>query len=647
MLTNGLIETEPLELEDIFISLESLPEPFDGGVNQNGANSISIPDNPVLQVPDGFTVNVFADNVFPENGNPRWLGLTPTGDVLVTSLNSFNDPNTKILLLRDTDGDGTADFSQVFADAENGLNKPFGMVFTEDFFYVGNTDSIVRYSYNIGDTEINGTGEKIADLPGGGNHFTRNLAISPDDQLFVSIGSGGNVTIEELPRASVQVMNLDGSNQQTFAFGLRNPVGLDFHPITGQLFTTVNERDGLGDDLVPDYFTGLEQDEFYGWPYVYLSPDFPDPLITIENPNFVPETQTPDFVAETQTPDVLFQAHSVPLGLQFYDGDTFPEEYQNGAFVAFRGGFNRQEPTGSKIVFVPFDDNGNATGVYQDFLTGFLDVSAEPETTWANPVGLQVLPDGSLLFTDQGNNRIYRIQFPENETREGTNDNDNLQSGEGDDQLFGRRGRDRLTGNGGDDTLIGGVGRDTLNGGRGDDTLNGGRGSDRLFGKSGNDLLIGRPGNDILLGGEGNDTLEGGIGRDRLNGGAANDLLTGGGSIDRFIFNTNQEFQTEDVGIDTITDFSQTQGDIILLDLRTFTAINSQSGTGFSINSEFATVTNDQEAETSDAVIVYNSENGNLFYNPNGSQAGFGNGGQFATLTNIPELEGEDFFLRG
>ncbi|NES90505.1 sorbosone dehydrogenase family protein [Okeania sp. SIO2B9] len=181
MLTNGLIETEPLELEDIFISLESLPEPPASRIFGNGAATISIPDNPVLQVPDGFTVNVFADNVFPESGNPRWLGVTPTGDVLVTSL--FND---RILLLRDTDEDGVADFSQVFADAENGLNAPFGMVFTEDFFYVGNTDSIVRYPYNIGETEINGTGEKIADLPPFGNHFTRNLAISPDNQLFVS-----------------------------------------------------------------------------------------------------------------------------------------------------------------------------------------------------------------------------------------------------------------------------------------------------------------------------------------------------------------------------------------------------------------------------------------------------------------------------
>ncbi|NET40958.1 PQQ-dependent sugar dehydrogenase [Okeania sp. SIO2B3] len=386
---SSFLETQTLLSENIRISLDSLPIPFATDSASNPANIIPVPDNPVLQVPDGFTVNVFAENL----ESPRWLEVTPTGDVLVTET-----PLNQIRLLRDTDGDGTVDFSQVFADAENGLNQPFGMAFTEDYFYVGNTDSVVRYPYNIGDLEINGTGEKIADLPTGG-HWTRNLAISPDNQLFVSIGSLSNVSVEPLPRASVQVMNLDGSNQQTFAFGLRNPVGLDFHPITNQLFTTVNERDGLGDDLVPDYLTGLESGEFYGWPYAYFSPNLEDPRRAGENPNLV---------AETQTPDVLFQAHSAPLGLQFYDGETFPEEYQNGAFVAFRGSWNRQEPTGYKLVFVPFDENGNSTGEYRDFLTGFLDISEE--TTWGRPTGLEVLPDGSLLFTEEINNRIYRIQ---------------------------------------------------------------------------------------------------------------------------------------------------------------------------------------------------------------------------------------------
>ncbi|NES05178.1 MAG: hypothetical protein F6K22_21555 [Okeania sp. SIO2F4] len=387
---SSFIETEPLSSENIRISLDLLPQPFASDSASNPADIIPVPDNPTFQVPDGFTVNVFAENL----ERPRWLTVTPTGDVLVTET-----PLNQIHLLRDTDGDGTADFSQIFASETNGLNQPFGMAFTEDFFYVGNTDSIVRYPYNIGDIQINGTGEKIADLPTGG-HWTRNLAISENDRLFVSIGSLSNVSVEPLPRASVQVMNLDGSDRQTFASGLRNPVGLDFHPITGQLYTTVNERDGLGDNLVPDYLTGLETGEFYGWPYAYLSPNLEDPRRVGENPNLV---------AKTETPDVLFQSHSAPLGLQFYDEETFPEEYQNGAFVAFRGSWNRQEPTGYKLVFVPFDESGNPTGEYQDFLTGFLDISEE--TTWGRPTGLQVLPDGSLLFTEEVNNRIYRIQY--------------------------------------------------------------------------------------------------------------------------------------------------------------------------------------------------------------------------------------------
>ncbi|NEN89364.1 MAG: hypothetical protein F6K48_10855 [Okeania sp. SIO3H1] len=223
---------------------------------------------------------------------------------------------------------------------------------------------------------------------------------------------------------------------------------------------------------------------------------------------------------------------------------------------------------------------------------------------------------------------------------------DQIISGDsGENTLKGGGGDDIIRGNSGDDNLNGGLGEDTVVGGIGSDIVNGGYGNDRLFGSSGDDILLGRLGSDVLLGGSGNDTLEGGQGRDRLNGGPGNDVLTGGGSIDRFIFATNEPFQTQDVGIDEITDFS-VQQDIIILDLTTFTAISSQSGTGFSIAGEFATVTNDQDAATSDAVIVYNSSNGNLFYNPNGSNPGFGSGSQFATLTNTPSLEVEDFLLR-
>jgi len=198
---------------------------------------------------------------------------------------------------------------------------------------------------------------------------------------------------------------LDGSQKQTFASGLRNPVGLDFHPVTKELYTSVNERDGIGDDLVPDYLTRIRQGEFYGWPYAYLTPNNLDPRQKTSD-----KSKRPDLAARTRTPDVLFQAHSAALGLQFYDGQTFPQKYRNGAFVTFRGSWNRDRGTGYKIVFVPFDTKGQPQGYYEDFLTGFLLDPAVP-TTWGRPVGLLVLPDGSLLVTEEANNRIYRIQY--------------------------------------------------------------------------------------------------------------------------------------------------------------------------------------------------------------------------------------------
>jgi glucose/arabinose dehydrogenase len=349
-------------------------------------------------VPKGFTVNVFAEGL----NEPRWLALTPSGDVLVTET-----PDNRIRLLRDTNGDGAADVNQTFAEAANGLNIPFGMAFADGFFFLGNSAEVRRYPYSEGQQQLTGTGEKIADLPGGGynQHWTRNVVASPDgQQLYVSVGSRSNADREPLPRASVQVMNLDGSNQQTFAYGLRNPVGLDFHPETGELYTTVNERDGLGDDLVPDYFTRIQQGDFYGWPYAYFSPDKLDPRQTSGG-----QSVNPELAAQTKAPDVLFQAHSAALGVQFYDGNTFPERYRNGAFVAFRGSWNRSAGTGYKIVFVPFE-NGRPTGEYEDFVTGFLTDPSVP-TTWGRPVGVLVLPDGSLLFTEEPNGRIYRVQY--------------------------------------------------------------------------------------------------------------------------------------------------------------------------------------------------------------------------------------------
>ncbi|MFZ4443267.1 MAG: PQQ-dependent sugar dehydrogenase [Planktothrix agardhii] len=395
--TQNNIIIKPLSPQPIRINLEDLPPPFHSESASKPPQVIPIPNNPVLNVPPGFKVNIFAENL----DNPRWLALTPDGDVLVTETKQ-----NRIRLLKDTNKDGVADQITTFADSKNGLNIPFGMAFSPGYFFLGNTDEVRRYSYN-NQQQLTGTGEKIAELPGGGynQHWTRNVVVSPDNQkLYVSIGSKTNVSQENPPRASIQVMNLDGSNQQTFAYGLRNPVGLDFHPETKELYTTVNERDGLGDDLVPDYFTRIRSGEFYGWPYSYFTPNNLDPR-HVQNGQSV----RPDLVKKTLKPDVLFQAHSAALGLQFYDGNTFPEPYKKGAFVAFRGSWNRNSGTGYKLVFIPFNQ-GRPQGYYEEFLTGFLVNPAIPET-WGRPVGLLVLPDGSLIFTEESNGRIYRVQY--------------------------------------------------------------------------------------------------------------------------------------------------------------------------------------------------------------------------------------------
>ncbi len=399
MAASQLVKVEPFSPQPIKVSLESLPQPFSTNSASKSPQVVGVPVNAVLKVPAGFTVNVFADNL----NKPRWLGLTPTGDVLVTET-----PDNQIRLLRDTNGDGVADVRGVFAARENNLDLPLGMAFAGGYFFVGNTGEVLRFPYQAGEDKITGKGEIIADLPGRGynQHWTRNVVVSPDGKrLYVSVGSETNVEEELPPRAAVSMMNLDGGGNQVFASGLRNPVGLDFHPQTRELYTTVNERDGLGDDLVPDYFTRIQQGEFYGWPYAYLSPKNLDPRRMLDG-----KSERPDLVAKTKTPDVLFQAHSAALGLQFYDGKTFPEKYKNGAFVAFRGSWNRNTGTGYKIVFVPFNNQGRPLGFYEDFLTGFL-VDPQGPKTWGRPVGLLVLPDGSLLFTDEANNRIYRVQY--------------------------------------------------------------------------------------------------------------------------------------------------------------------------------------------------------------------------------------------
>jgi glucose/arabinose dehydrogenase len=382
----------PANSQRIQIRVSDLPQP---DASQSASRSPQVIDRPAdvqLQAPPNFKVEVFAQGL----SRPRWLLVAPNGDVFLAE--SYDN---RIRLLRDTDGNGVADFNTVFVE---NLNQPFGMAIAPDghFFYVANTDAVIRFPYQPGQRRLQGQSQTITQLPGGGynQHWTRNLIFSPDgNKLFVSIGSRGNADQEPLPRASIQVMNPDGSDRQTYASGLRNPVGLDFNPITRKLFTTVNERDGLGDDLVPDYLTSLQVGGFYGWPYSYLG-NHPDPRLP----------RRPDLAAKAIVPEVLFQAHSAALGLVFYTGNQFPAEYRHDAFVAFRGSWNRSQGTGYKVVRVPFDSQGQPQGYYENFLTGWL-VNPTVPSVWGRPVGLGIAKDGSLLVTDEPGGKIWRVSY--------------------------------------------------------------------------------------------------------------------------------------------------------------------------------------------------------------------------------------------
>lgn len=391
------IRTEVLRPTPTQLRVDSLPKPYATTSASKSPDVIPVPADATLRVPEGFTVNVYAEKL----DTPRWMTLTPEGDVLVVESRA-----NRILRLRDANRDGVAESRETFADKGNGLELPFGMAFTGTHFYVGNTNGVRRYPYRKGQGRLTGKGEEITSLPGRGynQHWTRNVRVAPDGQrLFVTVGSQTNADEEPAPRASVLVMGLDGSGRRTYASGLRNPVGLDFHPRTGEPYVTVNERDELGDDLVPDYFTRLQDGGFYGWPYAYLSPKNLDPRRLRDG-----KSERPDLAAKTLTPDVLFPSHSAALGLVFYRGTAFPERYRGGAFAAFRGSWNRSEGTGYKVVFIPFSAEGRPTGSFEDFLTGFL-VDPKGPTAFGRPVGLLELPDGSLLLTEDGNGRVYRM----------------------------------------------------------------------------------------------------------------------------------------------------------------------------------------------------------------------------------------------
>jgi glucose/arabinose dehydrogenase len=368
----------------------------------------------------GFRVSLYADGL----DHPRWLYVLPNGDVLVAESNTeklggeipepvrkeieaagLTGPSAnRITLMRDANGDGKREVHETFLA---GLNQPFGMLLLGEWLYVANTDALLRFPYREGQTKITGKGEKVLDLPAGGynNHWTRNVVASPDgSKLYVSVGSQTNVDEEGLDakeprRAAILAVDPDGSDMRIFASGLRNPNGMDWAPGTRILWTVVNERDELGDDLVPDYLTSVREGAFYGWPYSYFGQN--------EDPR--KKGERPDLVAKAVVPDLAIGAHTASLGLTFYGASAFPQRYRGGAFIGQHGSWNRSRFAGYKVIFVPFQA-GHPSGPPEDFLTGFIADEAKSEV-YGRPVGLAVLPDGSLLVTDDGGNVVWRVTY--------------------------------------------------------------------------------------------------------------------------------------------------------------------------------------------------------------------------------------------
>ena len=388
----GVQAGPPAVGERIKVRIEDLPAPYATDSVANAPRPISRPDGATLAVPAGFRVNLFARGL----DHPRWMTVAANGDVFLAQ----PKPGT-VTLLRDSDGDGQADLTTTFA---RNHRAPHGLAIHGEFLYVADVRYVWRYRYAPGQLRASEPPQPVTArgaLGGPRGHWTRNLAFSPDGgSFFVAIGSNTNLAEEDAPRATVQMFDADGGGQRTFASGLRNPVGIAFHPTTGELYVVVNERDGMGDELVPDYLTRVRDGEFFGWPYAYIG-GHPQPGYA---------ERRPDLVARSRAPDVLFRSHSAPIGLVFYDAGQFPADYRGDAFVALRGSWNAARPRGYMVVRVPFED-GRPAGHYEVFATGFWAEGEDRARVWGRPAGLAVAADGSLLVADDTGGAIWRISY--------------------------------------------------------------------------------------------------------------------------------------------------------------------------------------------------------------------------------------------
>jgi glucose/arabinose dehydrogenase/cytochrome c5 len=391
------------------ITAQDLPAPYATDSAANGPQVVSRPRDAWPKAPAGFSVQQYATGL----DNPRLIRTAPNGDIFLAESSSG-----KIRVFRGITANGKPEQVEIFAA---GLNEPYGIAFyppgdNPQWIYIGDTDAVVRFPYRDGDLKASTPPQHIVDLPHGTGHWTRDVRFTADGRkMFVAVGSASNVddpdsTPDEKNRADILEFNPDGSGMRVYAYGIRNAGGgLAINPTTGELWCSVNERDGLGDNLVPDYITHVEEGGFYGWPWWYIG--------SHQDPRH--EGKHPELRDKVIVPDVLLQPHNASLEMTFYQGTQFPAEYQGDIFASEHGSWNRSVRVGYEVIRVPMHQTSRASGDYEDFLTGFV---VDNGHVWGRPVGITEARDGSLLVTDDGSNSIWRIHYTGANNRGGLND---------------------------------------------------------------------------------------------------------------------------------------------------------------------------------------------------------------------------------